>query len=89
MYKDYKNTKGFLILEISRKNILKANPYNEGICDSCNDKPITGYYIACLARWYCKTCLNEWYTRAINYPEDKAFEKLKYLQMKRSLNQLN
>lgn len=89
MYKDYPNTKGFLILEISRNNILKANPENKGICDSCYEKPNKGFYICCLNYWYCRTCLNEWYNRAVNYPEDERFSKAAYIAMKRSLNRLN
>lgn len=71
------NHKGFLVLEISRDEMLdKLSRYGcLGICDSCN-KPISkGYYIAVLNQWLCKEHYNEFVNTATRYDEDILIEE--------------
>jgi len=78
MAKQIIHSSGFLILEMSDQEIMQIGP---GFCDSCIEKPTTGFYIAVLNSYYCKTCFQEWQTRAIRYEEDLSFELKMYNRM--------
>ena len=69
----FKNDKEFLILKISSIEIVMYGGY--GICDSCNDVPKEGYYVAALNYWMCPTCFEEWIKAAKRYSEDIPYEK--------------
>ena len=72
MAKKVKNEKGFLVLEITRGELLDAlAEYGSiGICDSCGLPVKKGYYIAVLNQWFCEDCYEEWLTGATRYVED-------------------
>ena len=46
-----------------------------GICDECNLREPIGYLIPVLNHWMCKSCFEDWKTRARHYPEDDYIEK--------------
>lgn len=80
MAKKVENEKGFLVLEISRSEMIgKLGRYGSiGICDSCGMPANKGYYIAVLNQWFCEDCFKEWYERATRYKEDEFYEKEKF-----------
>lgn len=75
MAKIVPSDKGFLILEVS--NIEAVSILGGlGICDACNNASNKGNLISVLAgRWYCPECYQRWHGEAINYEEDRAYEK--------------
>ena len=77
MAKKVENGKGFLILEITREELLdKLAEYGStGICDSCGLPAGKGYYIAVLNQWFCEDCYKEWLMGATRYVEDIPFEE--------------
>lgn len=77
MAKKVKNEKGFLVLEITRGELLDAlAEYGSiGICDSCGLPVKKGYYIAVLNQWFCEDCYEEWLTGATRYVEDIPYEE--------------
>lgn len=85
--KDFKNEKGFLILEVSRERMLeRLSIYGcQGICDGCLSSPEIGYYVAVLNMWFCKDCFDEWYRDAGRYQEDIPIEEKNYENYKRLL----
>lgn len=46
-----------------------------GICDFCNSYTDEGYLIPVLNHYYCKSCFDEWKSKAQKYPEDGEIEK--------------
>lgn len=78
------NDKDFYVIKIEKPILSQLGM--PGICDSCNNTPEEGYYIAVLNRWYCQTCYDEWYQRANNYPEDREYEKKNAARMELALN---
>ena len=78
--KEFQNNKGFLILEISRQEMLdKLEQYGcLGICDLCGNPTDKGLYVAVLNQWFCPDCFYEWYIRAERYEEDIPFEERNY-----------
>lgn len=85
--KDFKNEKGFLILEVSRERMIeRLDKYGcQGICDTCLCIPEIGYYVAVLNMWLCKDCFNEWYSDAERFKEDIYIEEKNYENYKRIL----
>lgn len=77
MVKKVENEKGFLVLEITRRELIGAlAEYGSvGICDSCGKVANKGYYIAVLNQWFCEDCYKEWLMRATRYVEDIPFEE--------------
>lgn len=80
MAKKVENKKGFLVLEITRGELLDvlAEYGSVGICDSCGLPIEKGYYIAVLNQWFCENCFKEWYKTAVRYKEDELYEKEKF-----------
>lgn len=85
--KDFKNEKGFLILEVSRDRMLERLEKCGclGICDFCAVIPEKGYYVAVLNQWLCKECFDDWYGCAERYSEDIPIEEKNYTIYKRIL----
>lgn len=83
--KEVKNDKGFLVMEITRAELVSkfAKYVFIGVCDSCMDSPEVGYYVAVLNRWLCKKCYDEWMQRATRYQEDIPYEERNYEIYKR------
>lgn len=82
--KDIQNDKGFLILELTRTELLNA--YGDatlGVCDGCLSSPEGGYYVAVLNQWLCKNCYEEWYSNAVFYPEDRGVEIRNYVSVRK------
>lgn len=74
MAEAYKTDKEFLIIKTSNVEVVGLG--GVGICDACNIASHTGYIISVLAgRWYCPECYEKWHLTAINYEEDRAYEK--------------
>lgn len=46
-----------------------------GICDDCNTPVSEGYFVTVLNSWFCPECYEQWLKTAINYEEDREFEK--------------
>ena len=86
--KEVENEKGFLVLEITRTEMVsKLAQYGcIGVCDSCMTSPEVGYYIAVLNQWFCNECYNEWMQRAVRYTEDIPYEERNYETYKRIFN---
>ena len=81
--KDIQNDKGFLVMEVSREELMNAlGEYTEGVCDYCLSSPENGYYVAVLNQWFCKECYDKWYKSATNYPEDRGCEIRNYVKYK-------
>lgn len=83
--KDVKNEKGFLVMEITRTELVEklAEYGSVGVCDSCMSSPEVGCYIAVLNQWFCKECYDEWMQRAIRYKEDIPYEEMNFETYKR------
>lgn len=83
--KEVKNEKGFLVLEVTRSELVGAlSEYGcIGICDMCCVSPEVGFYVAVLNQWLCKECYNEWMQRATRYQEDIPYEERNYETYKR------
>lgn len=83
--KEVKNEKGFLVMEITRAELVsKLAQYGcIGVCDSCMESPEVGYYVAVLNQWFCKKCYEEWLQRAERYQEDIPYEERNYETYKR------
>ncbi len=66
MAKVYENEKGFKVIEVTAREMLKIGCGD--ICDNCGEQQLDGgYYIAVLNQWFCPTCFETWYDYAINY----------------------
>lgn len=80
MIKEFENSKGFLILEVSRERMVeRLEKYGcLGICDTCLCIPEVGYYVAVLNIWFCKECFDDWYSYAVRYQEDIPIERKNY-----------
>ena len=78
--REFQNYKGFLILEISRQEMIdKLAEYGcLGICDFCGKSTGNGLYVAVLNKWLCPDCFYEWYVRAKRYIEDIPIEERNY-----------
>lgn len=72
MAKVLKSDKGFKLIETNRVEMAAIG--SQGVCDSCNDLPEEGVYIAVLGMWFCKGCYNEWDRNAIRYEQDAVYE---------------
>lgn len=77
MAKAIENHKGFLVLEISRQEMIDKCG-SLGICDYCNGPASKGYYVAVLNRWYCPACYKHFINTATRYEEDIPIEKAHY-----------
>lgn len=80
MAKQYKNKKDFLIIQMNLGEVLTIwGQYGgTGVCDHCNKVGHKGYFVACLNQYLCESCFKEWYKEAVNYEEDRAYEKKWY-----------
>ncbi len=77
--------KGFLVIEASQLEVVKIGGL--GICDACNKASSSGNIISVLAgRWYCPECFNEWHSSAINYEEDREYEKRIFEKFKQTFS---
>lgn len=66
MAKIYENEKGFKVIEVTAREMLKIGCGD--ICDHCGEQQLdNGYYVAVLNHWVCPTCFETWYEGAINY----------------------
>lgn len=54
MAKIIENEKGFKVIEITGREMLKIG--NGDMCDNCAELSETGYYVAVMNRWFCPTC---------------------------------
>lgn len=87
MAKIYTNEKGFKVIEVTARELLKIGCGD--ICDGCGEQQLdNGYYVAVLNQWFCPTCFENWYEDAYNYAqkgnadarvENKNFEYYKYM----------
>lgn len=86
MAKIIENEKGFKVIEITGREMLKIG--NGDMCDNCAELSATGYYVAVMNRWFCPICYVNWYRDATNYAtehnadgrvETKNFERFKTL----------
>lgn len=69
MAKIIENEKGFKVIEIDSREMLKIGCGN--ICDHCNEIHWgKGYYVAVLNRWFCPACYEDWYQFATNYANE-------------------
>lgn len=80
MAKQYKNKKDFLIIQMNHEEAVKIwGEYGGvGICEHCNQVKAKGYYIACMNDYFCEACFKEWLKDAVNYKEDRSYEKRWY-----------
>lgn len=80
MAKIKKNKKNFLIIEMSMFEALGIWSEFDGVgmCDTCNDIPEKGFYVAVLNRYICPHCFAEWVKKAKNYKDDRSFEKIHF-----------
>lgn len=80
MAKIKKNKKNFLVIEMTTIEALSI--WSEfgggGICDTCNEFPEKGFYVAVLNQYICPQCFAEWIKKAKNYKDDRSFEKLHF-----------
>lgn len=77
--------KNFLVIETSNIEVIRLGGF--GICDACAKASDKGYIIPVLAgRWYCPKCYEEWHKGAINYEEDRDYEKMVFDKYSRALN---
>ena len=73
----YNNKKGFKVIRTeNRAEALMLG--GAGVCDWCNIKSKTGYYVAVLNHWYCDACFHDFYCRAVFYKEDMKIEMKNY-----------
>lgn len=77
MAKIFNNSKGFKVIEISRREMLdNLSRYGSvGMCDMCMDAPETGYYVAVLNMWLCRECLDAFIRSSKRYDEDIPVEE--------------
>ena len=77
MAKIFNNSKGFKVIEISRREMLdNLSKYGSaGICDMCIDAPETGDYVAVLNMWLCRECLDAFIRSSKRYDEDIPVEE--------------
>ena len=82
--KEFSNNKGFLILHISRQEMLDKLGQDGclGVCDLCGHPAKEGLYVAAINRWLCPDCFYEWYIRAERYKEDIPIEERNYERYK-------
>lgn len=71
-----KSDKGFLLIHTSRAEVIEvANGL--GICDRCARPKEEGYIVCVLAaRWYCPECYEAWHKKAVNFKEDREYERI-------------
>lgn len=75
MAKIIENEKGFKVIEVTGREMLKIGCGN--ICDNCAEMESgTGYYVAVLNRWFCPECYEKWYGYAINYANEHHSDRL-------------
>ena len=72
MAKVLPSDKGFKLIATNHLEMASIGSY--GICDSCNDNPKEGVYVAVLNYWMCNECFNKWHERAVYYPQDAKYE---------------
>lgn len=82
MAKLYKNKKNFLIIQLTLKEVVKVwGKYGDcGICDSCDQTPQKGYFVAALNQYLCPICFEKWFKSAESRPGDARFEQMQYDQ---------
>ena len=89
MARQYKNDKGFLIIEMTRleaQNICEfgcrvSRGNNIIVCDNCNtqfDHTDNIYYFAALNRAFCKECCDDIIANQDRYDEDIPYEVRHY-----------
>ena len=89
MAEQVNNKKGFMILKISRTEILSITQNSQGTCDSCNGmNNDIGYYISVLNSWFCPDCFDKWYASSDRFPEDIKFEEQKFTSICLALKSL-
>lgn len=80
MAKKYKNSKGFLIIQMSLMEAFTTCEFGD-ICDNCNDVINVNeecYYVAVLNRLFCKNCLLNFVNNTTRHKEDINYEKKHY-----------
>lgn len=82
----YQNDKNFLIIKMSWKECVAITD-SWGLADCCgqNSSEEDLYYIAVLDQYYCKTCLDAWYSGAKRYKSDLEKEQLNFVKVKNKL----
>ena len=89
MATEYKNSKNFLIIEMSYQEAkMKCNfgyditpGHKVTLCDNCNNKITESeriYYFAALNRFVCKDCLEDLIDNLNRNPKDILYEKRHY-----------
>ena len=97
MATQYKNDKGFLIIEMSYdESTILCNFGTEVaedeyfvVCDNCNNKFDENdkiYYFAALNRAFCKECTDDIIANQERYKEDIPYEKRHYNYYAKILN---
>lgn len=91
MAKQKKNRKNFLVIEMTREEMLAT--WSEfggaGVCDRCNEMPEKGFYVAVLNDILCPVCFDDFLKTAKNYKEDRSFEKIHFNDTVHRLKSLN
>ena len=91
MAKSIKNKKGFKVIKLAKVEVIDLwGKYGGvGICDRCNDiDQKGGYYVACLNQYLCAKCYKDFIKNATYYEEDRYFENINFLQVKKNLLRL-
>lgn len=90
MAKQIKNDKDFLVIQCTVHELLEIEPGALGICDFCNTVSLSGYIPCVLGhKYYCDKCYKEWIERAVNYPEDRMYEKQIFNEFKQRFKNAN
>lgn len=84
MAKVLPSDKGFKLIATTNVEMVAIGSY--GICDSCNDLPERGVYVAVLNYWMCEKCFKDWHKRAKYYQQDAEFEDRGFQFYKKKLN---
>lgn len=76
MAKIIENPKGFLVMEVTRLEMIKKlGKYGSiGVCDRCLHSPSVGYYVAVLNLWLCPDCYRKWSQHGTRYSSDIPIE---------------
>lgn len=83
MAKQFQNTKGFLVIQCMATEIKRIENGALGLCDNCCLPARQGFLPCVLGhRFFCEKCCSKWMARAVNYAEDKEFEKCVFDEFK-------
>jgi hypothetical protein len=75
--KKFLSKAGLVVYEATANDTVKLG--GAGICDHCNTYSQTGFLIAILSSYVCKSCYDEWNARSKKYSEDQPMEERKVI----------